>query len=228
MKEHFLQSTNNRHERNKIAIHNRFFCIATIALAWIPVQASAQLTLDDYSTGQYEKRLTNPQVHDKHYGALPSNSPLGAARETYFQAGPNPFKQLSTLDVGEGHFIVDSGFGAIAAVQVIYGVDVHRSPSALALDLDGHSAFRLNFIGVATSEDLSMFIIVYPHDGDVCAYQVVLPPYANSIAIDFPFSGFNKPGGLTQADVSNIDFIVVQAQGGAFASFGLTSFQAIN
>jgi hypothetical protein len=31
----------------------------------------------------------------------------------------------------------------------------------------------------------------------------------------------------TQSDVSNIDFIVVQAQGGGFASFGLSSFQAV-
>jgi hypothetical protein len=56
----------------------------------------------------------------------------------------------------------------------------------------------------------------------------VLPPYTNPISIDFPFAGFNKSGGLTQADVSNIDFIVVQAQGGGFASFGITSFQAVN
>ena len=219
MKEPFLQ---------RFSQLRSILSIAAIALAWIPVRASAQLTLDDYTTGTYVKHLTDPQVHDKHYGAMPANSPLGAARETYFGAGPNPYKQLNTLDVGENHFIADSGFGSVAAVQVSYGVTLTGVQSPLGLDLDGYSRFRLKFIGVATTVDLSVFVIVYPHDGDVCAYQVVLPPYANPIAIDFPFSGFNKPGGLTQADVSNIDYVVVQAQGGGFASFGITSFQAIN
>jgi hypothetical protein len=39
------------------------FRIAVIALAWIPVQASAQtLTLDDYTSGTYVKRIINPNV----------------------------------------------------------------------------------------------------------------------------------------------------------------------
>ena len=220
--------TKETEEREKLAIHMFIFCMAVIALVSIPVQASAQLMLDDYTTGQYVKHLTNPQVHDLHYGALPPNSPLGAARQTYFEAGPNPYAQLSTIDFGKGHFIVDSGFGAVAAVQVVYGVTLSGTEVPLGLNLDGYSGFRLNFVGIATSEDLSVFVIVYPHDGAVCAYQVVLPPYTNPISIDFPFAGFNKSGGLTQADVSNIDFIVVQAQGGGFASFGITSFQAVN
>jgi hypothetical protein len=61
-----------------------------------------------------------------------------------------------------------------------------------------------------------------------CAYERVLPTYANPISIDFPFSGFNKPGGLTQADASDIDYIVIEAYGGGFASFGIASLQALN
>jgi len=56
-----------------------------------------------------------------------------------------------------------------------------------------------------------------------------LPPNGNAFSVSFPFSGFQGGGGggLTQADVSNISFIAVQAGGGGFASFGLTSFQAV-
>ena len=58
------------------------FCIALIALVWIPVQASAQLTLDNFTSGAYVKRIINPNVHDRHYAALPPNSPSGQARES--------------------------------------------------------------------------------------------------------------------------------------------------
>jgi hypothetical protein len=241
MKETFLQRfsklgststvsklTKEAAEEEQITIQKIIFCMAIIALVWIPVQASAQLTLDNYTTPQYVKRLTNPQVHDLHYVALPPNSPSGAARQTYFGASPNPYTQTSTLDVGAGHFIIDSGFGAVGNVQVGYGFMLSGTEVPLGLNLGGYSALRLNFAGVATSEALAVVIVVYPHDGEVCGYEVVLPPNGNPFAIDFPFSGFNKAGGLTQAEVSDIDFIVVEAQGGGFASFGITSFQAVN
>jgi hypothetical protein len=208
------------------------FCIATIALGCISVATSAQtLTLDDYTTGNYVKHITNPHVHDRHYGALPSSSPLGAARETYFVAAPNPDGQSSTLDIGHGHFVVDAGFGCVAAVQVGYGFTLSGTEVPLGLNLDGYSAFQLNFQGIATSEALAVVITVWPHSGGYYDFEVVLPPNGNAFPTVFPFSGFTKGGGgggLTQADVSNIDFIVVQAQGGGFASFGITSFQAIN
>jgi hypothetical protein len=58
-----------------------------------------------------------------------------------------------------------------------------------------------------------------------CTYELVLPTYANPISIDSPFSGFNKTGGLTQTDTSDIDYILIEAYGGGFASFGITSFK---
>jgi hypothetical protein len=72
---------------------------------------------------------------------------------------------------------------------------------------------------------------VWPQSGGYYNFEVVLPsPNPNAFSLSFPFSGFVKGGGgggLTQADVSNINFIVVQAEG-LSASFGITSFQAVN
>jgi hypothetical protein len=202
-------------------------CVVVLAAVWIPVPAAAQLTLDAFTSGGYVRHIINPQIHDLHYGALPVNSPLGAARETYFGAAPNPYSQISTLDVGKHHLIVDSGFGAVAAVLVGYGFTLSGQQVPLQLDLAGYSGFRLNFAGIATSEALAVVVTVWPHDGGAYDLEVVLPPNGNPFYTDFPFSGFSKPGGLTQADVSNIDYVVVQAQGGGFASFGMTSFQAV-
>ena len=70
----------------------KYAFLAAIALTWIPVQASAQLTLDDFTYGHYVKRINNPQLYDLHYEALPPNSLMGAARQTDFrqQATPTP------------------------------------------------------------------------------------------------------------------------------------------
>ncbi len=209
----------------------KYAFLAAIALTWIPVQASAQLTLDDFTYGHYVKRINNPQLYDLHYEALPPNSLMGAARQTDFEATGNPDAQWSTLDVGKGHFVIDAGFGCNPAMSIGYGYTLSGAQTPLGLNLGGYSGFQLNFQGIATSESLIVVITVWPHSGGYYGVEVGLPPDGNAFPVAFPFSGFSKGGGggsLTQADVSNIDYIVVQAQGGGFASFGITSFQAIN
>jgi hypothetical protein len=207
----------------------KYAFLAAIALTWIPVQASAQLTLDDFTVGHYVKRINNPQVHDLHYEALPANSPLGAARQTDFGAAPNPDSQWSTIDVGKGHFVIDAGFGCAPGMSIGYGFTLAGAEAPLGLNLDGYSSFQLNFQGIATSEELLVVITVWPQSGGYYDFEVVLPPDGNAFSVSFPFSGFSGGGGggLTQTDLSNINFIAVQAEGGGFASFGITSFQAI-
>jgi hypothetical protein len=201
--------------------------LAVIAALGIPRNASAQLTLDNFTSGAYVKHLNTGATQDLHYAKLAPGSPLGAARQTNFSIGPNYYDQGATLSVGKGVWILDAGFGTVPGSYMTYGVTLTGVEAPLGLDLGGYTGFRLNFAGVASSEDLGVAIVVFPHDGNNCAYELVLPTYANPIAIDFPFSGFNKSGGLTQADASDIDYIVIEAYGGGYASFGVTSFQAV-
>src|SRR5579863_3388267 len=202
--------------------------IGVIAVMWIPLHASAQLTLDNFTSGAYTKHLnTGPQT-DLHYAKLAPGSLLGAARQTDFSIGPNYYDQGATLSIGKGIWILDAGFGTAGATDITYGVTLTGVPAPLGLNLSGYSGFQLNFAGIASSEDLGVIVVVFPHDGNNCAYEKVLPTYANPISIDFPFSGFNKPGGLTQFDASDVDYIVIEAYGGGYASFGITAFQAIN
>jgi hypothetical protein len=201
--------------------------LAVIAALGIPRNASAQLTLDNFTSGAYVKHLNTGATEDLHYAKLAPGSPLGAARQTNFSIGPNYYDQGATLSIGKGIWLLDAGFGTVPGSYLTYGVTLTGVEAPLGLDLGGYTGFRLNFAGVASSEDLGVAIVVFPHDGNNCAYELVLPTYANPIAIDFPFSGFNKPGGLTQADASDIDYIVIEAYGGGYASFGVTSFQAV-
>jgi hypothetical protein len=216
-------------EGKQITIHKLISCMAVIAALWISAPASAQtLTLDNFTCGAYVRNLNTGSTTDKHYAPLCNDSPLGTARQTFFTIGPNYYDQGATLDIGKGIWILDAGFGTVGGVDVGYGFTTSGVETPLNLDLGGYSGFQLNFAGVATSEDLGVIIAVFLHNGGayVSGLPNALPPYANPISIEYPFSGFSKPGGLTQADVSDISYIVIEAYGGGYASYGITSFQA--
>jgi len=134
------------------------------------------------------------------------------------------------LYVKNGVCIVDAGFAAIPAVMLSYGFTTSGQQVPLALNLGFYTRFRLNFAGVASSESLAVVITVWPHTGDDYDLEFVLPPSGNPFSLDFPFSSFNKGlggVGLSSSAASDIDYIVVQAQGGGYASFGITSFEAV-
>jgi hypothetical protein len=61
--------------------------LTLIVLALLANRASAQLTLGNFTSGQYVKHLNIANTYDVHYAALPPNSPLGAGVGiTAFQA----------------------------------------------------------------------------------------------------------------------------------------------
>src|SRR3984885_15814628 len=105
---------------NKLS--NHVFCIAVIALAWIPVQASAQLTLDYITSGSYVKPLNTGPTQDQHYAKLAPGSLLGAARQTNFSIGPNYYKQGATLSIGKGIRILAAGFCPVGPSGLSCGV----------------------------------------------------------------------------------------------------------
>jgi hypothetical protein len=215
-------------ERKNMTIHKFILCIAVIVLVWIPIQASAQLTLDDFTSGHYGKRLDTVNAQDIHNAALPPNSPLGAARQTTFQIGSNPYAQWSTFDLGKGICIVDGGFGVTPALWIFYGETLSGTEIPLGLNLAEYSGFQLNFAGLSTSGALLAIITVWPHDNGVPhSLELVLTPEANPTSLGFPFSMFSA-GGLSQNDLSDIDYIFIQVQDGVSASWGVTAFQAVN
>jgi hypothetical protein len=63
---------------------------------------------------------------------------------------------------------------------------------------------------------------------DALPRKIRQTPPGNPFAQSLPFSSFSKPGGLTQADVSEIDYIDIVLSGGGTYTFGMTSFQAVN
>jgi len=199
---------------------------AIAAVAVLSVTASAQLTLDDFSGKAYVKTLKNGQS-DTHYEALPGGSPLGAARGTYFtQSGT--YAQSSTLDVGNGICVVDSGFQNDSGLQISYGTNLKGDDVPMGLNLGAYSGLQLNFAGLVSFEGLIVVVEIYPSSGGYYASELVPQTNGNPFTITFPFTTFTNGNGstLTQAEASDISYIIIVTEGGSTNSFGIASFQA--
>jgi hypothetical protein len=197
--------------------------VVVSALVAPAIHAATPLTLDGFKAGHYVVSLTAAQSQDVHFAPLAPGSPLGPARETVFVIGGNPYGQRSTLDIGKGIWILDSGFGVIPGVQIYYGFANATTPAPLGLNLSGYSAFRLNFAGISTALSLGVEIAVWAHSGAVYGAQVLLSPEVDAFSEDFLFSSFT--GG--SLDASDINYIGIVTWGGGTNSYGITSFEAV-
>jgi hypothetical protein len=198
------------------------------------------LTLDDFTSPStpYVTTLQAQAPPDTNFQPLlPSGGPLGQWRETVFiNGGPNSWAQPSTLYIGNGILIVNSGFDAFGSVQVQYGYTPPPAGSSnpqaapLGLNLSNYSAFQLAFAGVSTSESLNVSITVFSAGLGWECPMGPLNPSTNAFTTAFQFSTFVRHGvgtGLPPSVVSDIDRINIFVFGGGFVSFGITSIQAL-
>jgi hypothetical protein len=190
--------------------------------------------IDPFTTGTHQITIPPGGLPDTY--PLPPNPP--GPRETFFSNGApntlsNPWNQPVTLDIapkgigilGKGILIVNSGFGALAALQVRYGTFRQHGAAQLGLNFSTNSAFRLTFVGLATSETLGINVQVMLH-GSIQVYDNgtdTPPPSPNQFSRDFAFSGFNPKFDPSVA----IDGLQILLSGGGTLTYGLILFEAI-
>jgi hypothetical protein len=224
---HFAKHISRNMSRNTLIRSMAALSILGVAC----MTASAQTrTLDNFTHGSYTKVL-KAQSSDTHMEALPAGSPLGAARETVFSVGPDPYAQSSTLSIGKGICIVDSGFQADSDLVIGYGFNLSGDEVPLGLNLGAYSGVQLNLPAIATTEALYIIVEIDPSSGGYYGSEVVLGPTPNAVSQVFPYSSFTQGGTgnvLTPAEASDINYIIITVGGGGSASLGITSFQAVN
>jgi hypothetical protein len=191
-------------------------------------------TLDSFAPPHYVITLpgttSKPWPTDIRLEPLVPSSRLGRSRQTIFtNGGPNPWAQPSTLDIGKGILIVNTGFDSVSALQVLYGAG--QTPTGdntpLGLNLSNFKALQLNFAGIATSSNLLVNLAVKARSSaSTYDSEQSLPLSVNPFAATFAFSSFNKPP-LEPFDPSAIDGVSILIQGGGTITFGITSFQAV-
>jgi len=205
--------------------------LSILGMAWMT--ASAQLTLDNFPNGNsgkdYVKTITTTGTAT-HYEGLPSGSLLGAARETIFTVGTNPYSQTSTIDVGNGILIVDTGFQAASALTVGYGFSVHGKEVPLGLDLSSYTGLQLNFAGSSSLFNLDVLVEIWPSSGGYYTSGQILTPSYYPYSVSFPYTSFLDASGaaLTPTEAGDINYIIIEFYAGYAQSYGITSLQAYN
>ena len=207
--------------------------LAVAALLSISQLASAQLTIDDFSTGAYSKTLKKASDTHTETGAM-----LGDSRYTLFVSCPsthcgnggkglNPLDQPSSFDVKAATkstpsiLIFNSGYMAYPFLNLGYG---YGSPMTEAL-APTYNRIRLNFYG--SNQNINSNIEVASAAGSSALGCNIVPPgFMTPFSVDFPFTDF--AGTADFGAVTNIYLEIGVSEGlNAEMEFGITSIQAI-
>jgi hypothetical protein len=211
--------------------------LALVAVVTITQQSRAQLTVDDFSSGAYQKTLKSGSDNNFQFGGM-----VGGSRATTFVAcSPaskcavvNPFGQPSSFQIRPktkttpNVLIFNSGYKSEAFLAVGYGFS-----SPMSLDLSGsYDRIRVTFDGVDGAVNFNL--TVWSNAGSVYSQlgcNFTDPSLQTAFTVDFPFAKFVPGGGSKGADfsgITNMQFLFDGAQGAsAGEDWAVTSLQAI-
>ena len=183
---------------------------------------SANLILDDFSTGPYQKQLASGQDVAPQAGMM-----IGGERETVFTVcqGPcgaqNPFDQEAAFEIRPGSpsaLIYSAGYKVYPRLEVAYGV-----ATPLQLDLgSNYNRIRVNFDG---SDLVVNFNILVFTGTDYSQTGCNLAASTNPVSIDFPFADFTV--GADFNNITAIDFIFQSGSAVGANDWAVTSFEAV-
>jgi len=211
----------------------RFLSTALLIMAAIAMAegASAQLVLDNFSTGAYRKQFASGDDVNVQTGSM-----IGGHRETAFLVCPpgpcgvsNRFGQSASMQIrpatkfAPSALVYSAGYKVFPRVDVVYG---SAAPLNLAL-APTYDRIRVHFDG----NDLVLnFNIVAFTAGLYSQTGCNLLPSIGPVSIDFPLLDFSPGSGTPGADFNNItsiDFIFQSGSAVGANDWAVTSFEAI-
>jgi len=191
--------------------------------------ASAQLVIDDFSTGAFSKTLTQGSGYYPQTGTM-----AGGSRVIYLgvcgtPCSTDPFEQPNSFQVrkstgGEpSALIFNTGYKSDAQLQVVYGegkpmnLDLSKSYDRIRLYFDGADQF-INFnLTVYTNG---------PYSSIGCNFNQPTGPGA-AFTVDLPFTNFGGSADFSDITAMNFEFGV--SQGNATGEdWALTAIEAVN
>jgi len=206
------------------------FALIAVAIA-MSGTAVAQLVLDDFSTGPYQKEMKSGTAVNVQTGGM-----IGGHRETVFFVCPpgpcglsNPFAQSASIQIRPATKVAPSALVQSGGYKVGPRLDVQygsAGPLNLAL-APTYDRLRVTFDAsdlVVNFNILAFTNTLYSQTG--CN----LLPSITPVTIDFPFVYFTPGKGTSGADFTNItvlDFIFQSGSAIGANDWAVTSFQAI-
>jgi hypothetical protein len=208
--------------------------LTVVALAVTPGSVTAQLVIDNFTSGPYQKTLTTGFDQNVQTGSM-----RGGERFTTFffcltkTCAPqaNPFNQAGSFQIspstpaGKSALIYSAGYKATPELVVIYG---QSAPLNLNIGPPTYDRLRLRFDG--NTGVTNFLIYAWSGNTNVSTLSCHIFPHEYGFTVDLPYVNFLWKAG-TGVDFSNIsamslvftdDFIT----GGN--DWAITSFEAAN
>lgn len=209
------------------------FATLAAAAASASAQTTTDLTIDDFSTGQYQSpHYYYGQSHDiVVYGSM-----LGFSRDTNMNVcagttpcpASNPYNQPSSYGffpataTTKPAFVQTAGYGTGPRIDMGYGFH-----GAMHENLTQFQKIRLNFKGL--SQPLNFNILLYSGGGSYYAIGGCnLAPLNRDFAIELPLNLFSAGKGFSFSDVSYMDFIFQDGSVIGNVGFAITSIELTN
>ncbi len=194
-----------------------------IMLGLLAVAGAANaIVIDDFSTGEYHKSITELESHQPQAGSM-----LGGYRATQMQVISNTFGLELSTDIVGGAYTLSAQSGVDGTGRVGYGfTDVGGVVVAqnLNANLSADSAFKLNFL----SSDLpGTYTIAVRSSNGINGDYVSYTGNFEGNSVNTPFSKTIEFSQFAGMNFSDVDQILVTIDSGLSGDVSLSSIETV-
>lgn len=180
------------------------FLITSIVFSMLfAVSLTAQLTIDDFASGNMGTKAFNNGESEKMFQA--GTSIVGKMRRVHLSVGENIYNQKPQLTVGVNNQLAySSGYNVSSSIYLAYGYN-EKGAKQLNLDWSKYTKFKIEFD--ARSTQAGMHLAVFTNS-DRAVYGGLVPAREGKMVFEIPLSELQKIG--TNFTLTDIDHIVLQ------------------
>jgi hypothetical protein len=212
--------------------------LALVITALLQGVAAAQRTIDDFSTGAYQKTLpTKTAVGDVN---VQKGNMIGGERWTYLQvchqvpcnAAENEFAQSATLQIRPSKnkavpsaLILSGGYKTLPLIEVFWGIDSQHNVAPLHLDLTPYDRMRVSFDGIDQVVNFNLQLYTPTGSGQLGCNLLAVAPVPPPFTVDFPLVDFIA-GNCAVIDFADITYMSLI--GNASKNYAITKYEALS
>jgi hypothetical protein len=190
------------------------------------------VTIDDFTAATQNLSVTDGVQES--FKKVPPGSPLiGDSRLITLRVakpGVPAFAKAATLDIGDGHLVVQSGIQAHPRIEVFYGRS-SNSETPLHHNLSGCKKFRLHFLASDSGLNINMQVRAENNPGIDAQSGVNIDGHPDGVpfVVDFAFSTFVPNAGPLPdfADINEITLIIQSGSVIGANDYALTRIEAL-
>jgi hypothetical protein len=190
-------------------------------------------TIDDFTAATQNLSVTDG-VQENFKKAPPGSPLIGDSRLIVLRVekpGVPALAKAATLDIGDGHLVVQSGIQVLSRIEVFYGRGSNSEAIPLHHNLSGHKKFRLHFLASDSGLNINMQVRAENNPGIDAQSGVNIDGHPDGVpfVVDFAFDTFVPNAGPLPdfADINEITLIIQSGSVIGAIDYALTRIEAL-